>query len=383
VMPILDDTPLAEKVRYANNVLRTRPRDLEDTLAQLVHDEDPVIAASAIHFGAQRQYESLKGDYDYIATHRSPRDAFVCEAALWAARGNGASNDGLPVVALVDRIRTTPVFVGLSIDELFRVAEVGLEIRHQAGREISRAGQPPDEVFFLLDGALEVRGDDGPEKELSAPAVANVEEVLQGIPLKNTIRAIEHTIGFRVPAAVFLTMVSDNILMAQGLFRLLLGESSYRLHQGVTSQQISTPGGHSFRRDPLLAAATAAQLLALRASSSEVPLTAGSVVFEADSPPAAYQVLEGEVRLESPDRPSVVATKGTTFGVADTLAGTPSGWRAVAAANGRALRLDRDDLFGVMADHVDLMQSLFAEALRLRDLSPPQTVGHPESQFFA
>jgi len=128
---------------------------------------------------------------------------------------------------------------------------------------------------------------------------------------------------------------------------------------------------------------TAAQLLALRASSSEVPLTAGSVVFEADSPPAAYQVLEGEVRLESPDRPSVVATKGTTFGVADTLAGTPSGWRAVAAANGRALRLDRDDLFGVMADHVDLMQSLFAEALRLRDLSPPQTVGHPESQFFA
>jgi len=383
VMPILDDTPLAEKVRYANNVLRTRPRDLEDTLAQLVHDDDPVIAASAIHFGAQRQYESLKGDYDYIATHRSPRDAFVCEAALWAARGNGASNDGLPVVALVDRIRTTPVFVGLSIDELFRVAEVGLEIRHQAGREISRAGQPPDEVFFLLDGALEVRGDDGPEKELSAPAVANVEEVLQGIPLKNTIRAIEHTIGFRVPAAVFLTMVSDNILMAQGLFRLLLGESSYRLHQGVTSQQISTPGGHSFRRDPLLAAATAAQLLALRASSSEVPLTAGSVVFEADSPPAAYQVLEGEVRLESPDRPSVVATKGTTFGVADTLAGTPSGWRAVAAANGRALRLDRDDLFGVMADHVDLMQSLFAEALRLRDLSPPQTVGHPESQFFA
>jgi AAA family ATP:ADP antiporter len=379
VMPILDDTPLAEKVRYANNVLRTRPRDLEDTLAQLVHDDDPVIAASAIHFGAQREYESLKGDYDYIATHRSTRDGFVREAAVWAARGNGAASDGLPVVALVDRIRTTPVFVGLSIDELFRVAEVGLEIRHQAGREISRAGQPADEVFFLLDGALEVRSDNGPEKELSAPAVANVEEVLQGIPLKNTLRAIEHTIGFRVPAAVFLTMVSDNILMAQGLFRLLLGESSYRLHQG----RFDGAGGHSFRRDPLLAAATAAQLLALRASSSEVPLTAGSIVFEADSPPAAYQVLEGEVRLESPDRPPVVATKGTTFGVADTLAGTPSGWKAVAVANGRALRLERDDLFGVMADHVDLMQSLFAEALRLRDLGPPQTVAHPESQFFA
>ena len=233
VMPILDDTPLAEKVRYANNVLRSRPRDLEDTLAQLVHDDDPVIAASAIHFGAQRQFDSLKEDFEYIATHRSPRDTFVREAALWAARGGTPSSEGLPVVALVDRIRTTPVFMALSIDELFRVAEVGLEIRHQAGREISRAGQPADEVFFLLEGALEVRSDNGPEKELSAPAVANVEEVLQGIPLRNTIRAIEHTIGFRVPAPVFLTMVSDNVLMAQGLFRLLLGESPYRLREGA------------------------------------------------------------------------------------------------------------------------------------------------------
>jgi HEAT repeat protein len=384
VMPILDDTPLAEKVRYANNVLRSRPRDLEDTLAQLVHDDDPVMAASAIHFAAQRQFDSLKEDFEYIATHRSPRDTFVREAALWAARGGTPSSEGLPVVALVERIRTTPIFMALSIDELFRVAEAGLEIRHQAGREISRAGQPPDEVFFLLEGALGVRSDNGPEKELSAPAVVNVEEVLQGIPLRNTIRAIEHTIGFRVPAPVFLTMVSDNVLMAQGLFRLLLGESPYRVREGAIATRLDGgSGSHSFRRDPLLSAATAAQLLALRASASDMPLTAGGVVFDIDSPPAVYQILDGDVRLESPDRPPILLPKGTTFGVADTLAGTPSGWRAVAATKGRVLRLDRDDLFGVMADHVDLMQSLFAEALRLRDLAPPPGVAHPESQFFA
>ena len=149
-------------------------------------------------------------------------------------------------MALVDRIRTTPVFMALSIDEFFRVAEVGLEIRHQAGREISVPGQPPDEVFFLLEGALGARSDSGPEKELSAPAVVNVEEVLQGIPLRNTIRAIEHTIGFRVPAPVFLTMVSDNVLMAQGLFRLLLGESPYRLREGAIATRLDGgSGSHS------------------------------------------------------------------------------------------------------------------------------------------
>ena len=50
VLPILEDTPIAEKARYANLVLKSRPRDIEDTLAQLVHDDDPVVVAAAVHF---------------------------------------------------------------------------------------------------------------------------------------------------------------------------------------------------------------------------------------------------------------------------------------------------------------------------------------------
>jgi CRP-like cAMP-binding protein/HEAT repeat protein len=380
VMPILDDTPLAEKVRYANGVLRSRPRDLEDTLAQLVHDDDPVIAASAIHFAARQQLASLASDIEYITTRRDRRDTFVHEAATWATRGGGSSGEGLPVVALVDRIRVTPVFAALSIDELFRVAEVGQETRYQAGREVCRAGHAADDVFFLLEGVLEAFGDNGASKELTAPAVVNVEEVLQGIPLRSTIRAIEHTIGFRVPAGAFLTMMSDNILMAQSLFRLLLLSSSEQARRAMTSPDAGRSGaGRRFRQDPLLAGATAAQLLALRAFASDVPLSPGKVLFDFGAPPATYQVLEGEVRLEAPHQPPILVPPRATFGVADTLAGGPSEWRAVATANGQALRLDRDDLFAVMADHVDLMQNLFRVTLRLRD----GAVVQPEHPFLA
>ena len=62
VMPILDDSPLTDKVRYANLVLKSRPRDLEDTLAQLVHEDDPVVAAAAIHFVGQREIWGLTDD---------------------------------------------------------------------------------------------------------------------------------------------------------------------------------------------------------------------------------------------------------------------------------------------------------------------------------
>jgi CRP-like cAMP-binding protein len=387
-MPILDDTPLTEKVTYANGVLRSRPRDLEDTLAQLIHEDDPVIAASAIHFTAGRRITSLRDDIEYVATHRSEQDVFVREAAHWATRGAHSPSDGLPVVALVDRIRSTPVFASLSIDELFRVAEVGQEVRHQAGRDIFRAGQPAEDVFFLLEGALEATADSGPSRELTAPAVVNVEEVLQGLPLQSSVRAIEHTVGFRVPAPVFLMMVSDNVLMAQGLFRLLLSEPVQRLRDTTASPYAAARAGllgssRLFRRDPLLAGATAAQLLALRAAASEVPLAAGTVMFDIGSPPATYQIIEGEVRLEASDQAPVVVAHGATFGVADTLAGTPSRWRGVATASGRAVRLDRDDLFTVMADHVDLMQGLFREALRLRDQELSMSEGQPEHPFFA
>jgi hypothetical protein len=54
VMPILDDSPLTEKVRYANAVLKSRPRDLDDTLAQLCTRTIQVIAAAAIHFVGHR-----------------------------------------------------------------------------------------------------------------------------------------------------------------------------------------------------------------------------------------------------------------------------------------------------------------------------------------
>jgi ATP:ADP antiporter, AAA family len=377
VMPILDDTPLAEKVRYANGVLRSRPRDLEDTMAQLIHDDDPVIAASAIHFAAWQQLPSLASDIEYVATHRAAEDTFVLEAATWASRAGG-SGDGLPVVALVDRIRVTPVFAALSIDELFRVAEVGQEIRYQAGREVCRAGQAADDVFFLLEGALEAFDDNGSGKELTAPAVLNVEGVLQGLPLRSTIRAVEPTIGFRVPAAVFLTMVSDNILMAQGLFRMLLHSSSEQARRAMASPTAALPSGGRFGQDPLLAGASAAHLLALRAFASEVPLTAGQVLFDFGSPPATYQVMEGQVRLEASHQPPILVSPRATFGVADTLAGGPSEWRAVATTNGQALRLERDDLFAVMADHVDLMQNLFRVALRLRD-----QVVQPEHPFIA
>jgi CRP-like cAMP-binding protein len=124
-------------------------------------------------------------------------------------------------------------------------------------------------------------------------------------------------------------------------------------------------------------------LLALASVATELPFVAGTGLFEADAPPAIYQVLQGQVRIESDGRAPMLVSSGATFGVADTLAGTAHTWRALAVTDGRALRIDRERLFEVMADHVELMQSVLTSILALRDGEAAPGEGRPEQASFA
>jgi ATP:ADP antiporter, AAA family len=382
VMPILDDSPLSDKVQYANLVLKSRPRDLEDTLAQLVHEDDPVIAAAAAHFVGQRRLWGLIDDLEYVATHRSEDDRVVIEAASWAlaakhpeAPSGAGATESLPIVELADRVRVIRLFASLSVDELFRIAQAGEEIRHPGGRDLCHAGAPAADVLFLLEGGAETTDGARAGTEIVSPAVIGFEDVLQGTALRSTVRALEPTVCLRIAADDFMTMVSDNVLLAQSLFGLLLANDGPRVPFTSPPPQMSndraSPGAATaarfLRQDPLLSRASAAQLLALTAVAPEVPLKAGAVLFDVGTPPAVYQIVQGELLLEHAVTGTLLAPSGATIGVADTLAGAASGWRATVTRDGQALRLDRDELFAVLADHVDLMQGLFCGVLALRD----------------
>src|SRR6185503_19704030 len=88
VMPVLEDLPIEEKVRRGNLLLKTRVRDAEDSLAQLVHDEDQIVAAAAMHFVEQRGlWANLSDDLEYALEHRDAKDWYVFEAASWTLAG--------------------------------------------------------------------------------------------------------------------------------------------------------------------------------------------------------------------------------------------------------------------------------------------------------
>jgi ATP:ADP antiporter, AAA family len=382
VMPVLEDLPLGEKVRRGNVLLKTRIRDAEDSLAQLVHDEDQVVAAAAIHFVEERGIWSLADDLEYALAHRTPRDWYVFEAASWALaahRMDAAARrarwmEPLPAVELADRLRRMPLFDFVSVDELFRIAGVGRQVRHEHGRLVIEQAAPVEDVQFLLDGVVTAARADGGIERIQAPAPVGFFEVLEGVPGRATVRAEEPAICLALRSEQWLGLLSENTELAQGLFRLVLereGAQAWRgVVPGVLRQHAVTPTGGPLQpieklllveEMPVFARASADDVAALAALTREAPLVPGDLLFREGDPPALYIVIAGELSLEpvAGGEPRF-AGPGDTVGVFETLSGAETtGWRAHVTRPGLALRVEREAFFDLLADRIGLLQGVF------------------------
>ena len=229
VMPLLDDTPVAEKVRHANQALSTRPRGVEDTLAQLVHDDDQVVAAAAVQFVAAQRLWALADDLTFAAGRASRDRRWVNEAASWALRrrAHGDAPDRERQLAAGGRTGRPacgrcPCSRSSAVDELFRLAEAGQEIRY-AGRpephDGSARGRTSTCCSTAPSGSATGRAPNRGQRRrrCSAPGMS-----CEAPRSRSDAHATTPVVALRIGAADFLTMVSDNALLAQGLFHTLL-----------------------------------------------------------------------------------------------------------------------------------------------------------------
>lgn len=385
VIPLIDDISIDDRVRHANLALKTRPRDLPDTLAQLIHDDDPVVSSAAIHLVVQRQlWTTLGDDIHHVLEHRSSDDT-VADAAAWAVStqqpqqsGDAVVFDPLPTVELVDRLRAIPLFEFVSIDELFRIARTGRQVTHDDGHEVYLRGAHVDAVQILLDGSVRMSGADGTHV-LGAPAALGFEAAIEDRAIETDIHAVGPAICLRIDDHEFLAMLSDSTEMTQGLFRLLLERSTRRVAPRDHAL-VDVAGSRDRRRSigpierarllqqhPIFGRASVDQLIALVAAATDVPLTAGRELFGDHERPSMFHILDGEIQLEYAGSAPFRLGAGSTTGVEETLAGTSAGCRGVVTTGGRALRLDRDVVFAVLADHSGLLQSLFSGVFSARN----------------
>ena len=97
LMPMLEELTDEERVTKGNVILRTRPRDVEETLLILINSDDEVVSAAAIDLVGRLELRSLVDDLDHVLA--PPR-----RARLARLRG-GVVDAGRPAPAGLEAAR--------------------------------------------------------------------------------------------------------------------------------------------------------------------------------------------------------------------------------------------------------------------------------------
>jgi AAA family ATP:ADP antiporter len=383
LMPILEEMPLAERVRKGNLLLRTRERDVEETIVQLINDEDEVVSAAAIDFAGRERLLGLVDDIEHVLAHRDVRDWHVFEAASWTLAGFKLPVDRrrslwvepLPTVEVADRLRQTPIFSGVTIDELFRMARTGRQVRYERGRVLFQAGTQPSDHLLLLDGRVRLipaRGDGG-EREVAAPAPLGIEEALEGRPMSDTARTLEASVCLQLTLEEGRALLADNTDLVEGLFRWVMDHPSLQASRIVLRGQegpqpvevVEVPLKPidkllALQRVSLFARVPVDERLSLAAVARELTFERGQTLVQPGDAPAIHLVFEGTVTVTPTEDPTpIISVPGDAIGVIETLAGVSLDATAKATSPVRVLSIGHDDLFDLLGQRPDMLQHMF------------------------
>jgi CRP-like cAMP-binding protein len=198
-----------------------------------------------------------------------------------------------------------------------------------------------------------------------------LEEALCGGRHGETTRSREGAVCLVVGAQELLALIAEDGALLRALLHGAVedGRGHARvLRSRLASPRPAEPASRTLEQirlleeSPLFAKATPDQFLRLAEIARETPLVEGAVLFEEADPAALHVVEDGEVALA--DGSPALAGAGDTLGALETLTGAPPGPARVTAP-GRALRIEAEALFELLADDADLLRGTFSVATTL------------------
>jgi CRP-like cAMP-binding protein len=278
----------------------------------------------------------------------------------------------VPAVTLARKLKLTPIFRYASVDELFRISEIARQVRYAANATVSERGAPAEYIQILLQG--EFRVEDGSTRTLGPPAMLGFQEVLKGTTLQESACATVESVALVMPAEDFRSLLAANIELAQGLFRTLLDPATSGSAPEAFSIASRSPAFRYEERAeplktvekamllqtiPIFSRATGAEIYEVAAIAKENAREKAVTLLEAGKEASIVLVLSGDLRLSSPEGVLRAVGPGECLGVRETLAGSAWPVSATVERSGRFVQLDREPLFDLLADRLDLLQGIF------------------------
>lgn len=136
-----------------------------------------------------------------------------------------AEPERFTVLRRAEVLRKADIFSRATVEELLHLAAISREVRFAGGDQIFRRGEPADAIYILIGGRVELEGDARRDSPGPFEAVG-LYEVLSDQRRAASARAAEETLALKIEAQDFFDLLSHNIEIVQGLFRLLIQELS-------------------------------------------------------------------------------------------------------------------------------------------------------------
>ncbi len=106
--------------------------------------------------------------------------------------------------------------------------------------------------------------------------------------------------------------------------------------------------------------ATTEELAFIGSIASEVEIPGNSTVFKEDDPSdAMYVIVKGRVRLHKNEQEILVAGEREAFGTWALFDREPRIMTATTLEDVSLLKIDQEDFYDLLADHIEITQSIF------------------------
>ncbi|HUS08205.1 MAG TPA: cyclic nucleotide-binding domain-containing protein [Bryobacteraceae bacterium] len=128
----------------------------------------------------------------------------------------------LNIVEKVIALEAVDLLKNLSPDQLSRIASIAKEVSVQPNHNILEASKPPDALYVILDGAVQISRKDEPLHVAHQNEVLGAWALFDSDPMPVNAKATESTRLLRIGRDDFYDLLSDNTEITASIFAMLV-----------------------------------------------------------------------------------------------------------------------------------------------------------------
>ncbi|MEM1201632.1 MAG: Crp/Fnr family transcriptional regulator [Acidobacteriota bacterium] len=126
---------------------------------------------------------------------------------------------------MVVHLQSVDLFRYCSAEQMVRLASIAHQRRFRAGEPIYQAGDAPESLYCLIEGAVLLRREGEAGRTVAPQETFGVREILSDQPRRDDAVADADALALTLDAEDFFDLLSNNIEIVRSLFRQLLRPS--------------------------------------------------------------------------------------------------------------------------------------------------------------